>query len=156
MRNIRHNIFETNSSSSHSITISYNKDTLCEKDKHFIPISDKGKIILNGGEFGWETIQYNDSETKANYCAIASVLYSHDTSRQEMLKKVLCEYTGAKKVIFDFSVDDYESEKFSHIDHQSYHVANDAFHDEESLKHFIFNDCSWLCTGNDNDDFDDY
>lgn len=138
----RHGVFETNSSSTHSITIS------SAKMLDQVDLSGK-KLVLNGGEFGWEWEQYNDWETKANYCAqFLARLQSYgekatvDEFRAEMLENVIKEHTGASSV--DVTPTGY-------IDHDSVHVANDAFKDEESLRNFIFNPNSYLFTGNDNE-----
>ena len=55
-RKIRQGVFETNSSSTHSICIVKTADIR-------IPAS----LHLTMGEFGWECENYNDSETKASY-----------------------------------------------------------------------------------------
>ncbi len=65
MKNIRNNVFETNSSSSHSIVISRSN-----KCKDTIELNNDGCIVLTGGEFGWDWEMYHFAEDKANYCAI--------------------------------------------------------------------------------------
>lgn len=132
---IRHDVFETNSSSSHSISVAGSSkefvlDTLYP-DQH-------GKIQLTGGEFGWEWAKYNDALTKANYYAVDC---QHDEDKLELLKEVIIEQTGAELV--DLKIDGY-------IDHDSCAVARDACPTKEDLKDFIFNKNSWLFTGNDN------
>lgn len=54
---VRNNVFETNSSSTHSICIS----TKCEKNY------PKNIRITGAGEFGWSDNQYLSYEDKANY-----------------------------------------------------------------------------------------
>jgi hypothetical protein len=137
MINIRSNVFETNSSSTHSISISDNLDGILET---IVP-NDNGIIILIGGEFGWEWEKYNDALTKANYCAV------DNPNNRDMLIKVIKEHTGAKDVVI--VVD--ESWNSSYIDHQSGGTSNKIFETEETLKNFIFNPKCWLFTGNDNE-----
>lgn len=72
MRKIRKGVFETNSSSSHSI---------CIDDKTFIldtliPDAD-GVITIKAGQFGWEWKKYNDAKAKASYC-LTGTLYVED------------------------------------------------------------------------------
>lgn len=145
MKNIRNGVFETNSSSSHSIAIHPIKtgDML---DTSLVPNND-GYIILTGGEFGWEYEKYNDALTKANYCAVDNF---NDESRIEILKEVIIQQTGAKDVIIAFNVDNWDLKGYSYIDHQSHGTSNDAFASKDTLREFIFSRGSYLFTGNDN------
>lgn len=141
MKTIRKGVFETNSSSSHSITVEVGPTW------GTLPLNHKGNIHLDGGEFGWEWEKFNDTLTKANYCAV----YASYTGKKSILKKVIKDYTGAKKVKFKFSTNwDHGRYNHSYIDHQSIDVCDELFESEEELKNFIFNDSSWLFTGNDN------
>jgi hypothetical protein len=99
-----------------------------------------------GGEFGWDHDYFYDAESKASYCAI----YAYDLPEQrEMLVEVIKEVTGAKDVAFDFTTD-WDSGRFSYIDHQSSEVPEEAFRSKEALKDFVFNPDSYLETDNDN------
>ena len=144
MLNIRRNVFETNSSSSHSISICSDSNST---DKLYV--DDDGIVKLPGGEFGWEYEEYYYAAAKADYCAVWAVQYGSEED-QEMLKKVICEHTGAKEVVFDFQIDECGKDNWSYIDHQSSDVAVDVFASEEDLKNFIFNTGSVLITDNDN------
>lgn len=139
---VRSGVFETNSSSSHSISID-SSNLLYDSIK---PNRD-GYIILHGGQFGWTWEKFDDCLTKANYCAVFAM---KDETRTEQLKRVIKEHAGAKDVIVSVS-DDYEDSNYSYIDHQSLHVGAKAFESDETLKNFIFNRKSVLYTGNDND-----
>ena len=131
MKNIRFNVFETNSSSSHSISISNTRvislNNSCEILETIIP-DDNGVVYLEGGEFGWENLNYHDALSKANYCLIDSI---GNQNKLEMLISVIKEVTGAKEVNID-NVNGY-------IDHQSEGTSNKAFSSKETLKNFIFN-----------------
>ena len=137
MINIRKGLFETNSSSSHSIVISEDTDGILDT----ITPDENGAITLIGGEFGWEWLRYNDALTKANYCAVDC---NNDQDRLNRLAEVIKEHTGAREVIFELGK--------SYIDHESVGTTRDACIDKETLKNFIFNSKSWLFTGNDNTD----
>ena len=101
MKNIRSNVFETNSSSSHSITISNSNIVL----DTILPDKD-GIIYLNGGEFGWEYDRHYSALTKANYCAIACHYHDNDDGNithynnfsfnEEMLIEVIKEQTSSR------------------------------------------------------------
>ena len=140
----RHSVFETNSSSTHSISLNPGNTKL------FTSISpdDNGRIVLNGGEFGWEWQKYNDALTKANYCAVDCAF---DKDKESMLIDVIKEHTGAKTIVFNFTKHTSDGKNASYIDHQSDGTSNDAFKSKEILKSFIFDPDSILFTGNDNE-----
>ena len=138
MEKIRKNVFETNSSSSHSIHIEMDSELL---DTSLIP-DENGVLHITGyGEYGWEYEKYNDARTKTDY----AVVYSHyEDSFRDMLLKVLKKQTGAKQIEISGDGDGY-------IDHQSNHTLS-VIKTEEELRMFIFNKKSWLFGGNDNSD----
>lgn len=149
LKNIRHKVFETNSSSTHSISISKDSDGILET----LEVSEDGVVSLTGGQFGWEWAKYNDARTKANY---AGILVRDNEALKSFLIKTIKNHTGAKEVRFDFSLDfNANYEDWSYIDHQSGLYENgDAlkvFENEQTLKNWIFNPKSWLFTGNDNE-----
>jgi len=141
MINIRRNVFETNSSSSHSISIS-------SRDNLFSNLSqdEDGIITLNGGQFGWSGGDFFDAETKANYCAVDS--YNNPEER-EMLRRVIKEHTGCKDVVFNINFE-YDCGDVSYIDHQSHGTSQEAFESEATLKRFLFNPESYITIDNDN------
>lgn len=133
MRLIRNNVFETNSSSCHSISIADdNKEFILD----MLYPDDNGNIILNGGEFGWDWFKHNDAKTKANYAAQS---FAYNEEQLEILKQVIEEQTGGV-VIFENLEDGY-------IDHDSTGILSS---NKDELKNFIFNKNSWLFGGNDN------
>jgi hypothetical protein len=144
MINIRRNVFETNSSSSHSISIVEETDQNLNTLGTIYPDSN-GKIILTGGQFGWEEETYRDPLTKANYCAVDTI---NCPEKRKMLIKVIKEHTGARKVAVNISIDHVDNR--SYIDHQSRGTSHPAFDSETTLKLFIFSYGSVLETDNDN------
>jgi hypothetical protein len=153
----RHGVFETNSSSTHSIAIQGGKYVL---DK--LPVED-GVCRVYPGEFGWEEEDYYDADTKASYCLTHAwsagdgrdgykMSPEKAASRLDMLRDVIQKATGAEKVEFAESGDDFY--KRGYIDHQSIEgdggAGEPAFASEESLRDFIFNPNSLLRTDNDN------
>lgn len=150
MKTIRQNVFETNSSSSHSVTISdYGKNLKFDLGEEF---------ICEGGEFGWEwkTYDYWMDRLRYAYATLRSakwnVEYEKDedgfilptTPELQMLDKVLKDQLSVTTVHY--------KDDAGYVDHQSVSESfSDIFHDEESLKTFIFNDGSEFRTGNDND-----
>lgn len=142
---IRHNCFESNSSSAH--TISLNSST---KLYDSLTPDENGAITLTGGEFGWDWFKHNDVLTKANYAAVAA----QSNGKEDWLVEVIKEHTGAKNVIFNLNTDNWQAENISYIDHQSLDdrgkAVDQIFQSKENLKQFIFSPDSWLFGGNDN------
>jgi hypothetical protein len=134
----RIDIFETNSSSSHSV--SFNPWKSGKDGNNFIP-DENGNVYVTGADFGWEWASYNDSVTKANYYLER---YKTEPDRLELLKKVIEDYTGFN-VIINENTNGY-------IDHQSFDTLELPADDPEALKDWLFNPDNWLYTGNDNDD----
>jgi len=139
----RQSCWETNSSSSHSLTISKLGTYAVD-----IPVLQnyQGKpqtIVFTGGEFGWGYDKYSDSYTKANY--LATYLHVNDLWKSKefhLFEEVIKAETGAKNIVYD--LDD------AYIDHQSVDVGEEAFKDKRTLKHFLFNRASILTIDNDN------
>lgn len=129
---IRRGVFETNSSSSHSISIA-------SEDKEFVMDTiypdQNGVVRIVGDDFGWEWFKNNDAQTKASYVAQS---YQYDSEVLEKLADVIKEQTGAEKVVFELN---------GYVDHDSHGVAPKTFYE---MKNFIFNKNSWLFGGNDN------
>lgn len=128
-KQIRSSVFETNSSSTHSIAISKKKPVI-------------GKYIHFGiGEFGWE----NDCVDTADY--LYTAILEQDES-EELLNKL-------KEILDKYSIE-YEFDKwlgYGYIDH-SYELREFMFailDDEDLLMRYLFGD-SMVYTGNDNQD----
>lgn len=135
---IRKGVFETNSSSSHSIAIA-------SEDKEFVLDTiypdQHGTIIIRGEEFGWEWFKHNDAETKASY---AAQQFMNNDHMLDVLKEVIMEQTGATVVTFEGLDNGY-------VDHDSYGIVSE---NKDELRNFIFNKNSWLFGGNDNSEAD--
>lgn len=131
---IRNGVFETNSSSCHSISIS-------DETQPFVfdtiyPDLD-GKITIKGGEYGRGVFtRHNDVKTKLSY-ALTSTLYGVD---ENMLREIIQEQTGCDNIELLVS-EDYNSPYFSYIDHDSIDIVPRT---KEELRNFIFNKNSWL------------
>ena len=150
---IRKSAFETNSSSTHSVSV-------CEDDDIFmlenLPLDNDGNLLLEGGQFGWEHKYYYDALTKTNYIAIYLKLYYPEHDMIQTFENIIKEQTGAKNIFYLIKEDE------SYIDHQSceskdYHHL---FKNSKLLRNFIFHPRSYLETDNDNrgggyDDYDD-
>ncbi len=143
MKVTRRNVFETNSSSTHSITIAGGKEYKVDS----LPLRDDGICWVYPGEFGWETESYNDAVTKASYALTWAKSYG-EAEAVDMLRDVIAKETGTKVKFVRSSDDEYHA--WGYIDHQSDDAAKDAFKSSEALRDFIFNPASELRTDNDN------
>jgi hypothetical protein len=131
-RLFRPSVFETNSSSAHSLSIADNT-------KEFVFDSltpdEDGVIKLYSDEFGWGWFKHNDAYTKAVY-VIQSLGLTY------LVEDVILKQTGAERVEFH--------DNDGYIDHQSTDLLSDISDDAEAIRNFIFNKNSWLFGGNDN------
>lgn len=139
MKQIRNSVFETNSSSTHSIAIS--------KEPVII-----GKYIKFGiGEFGWE----NDCVDTADYLYTAILEQDNREDLLDRLKEILdnhsIEYEFAEPVWHKSSYGDYL--EYGYIDH-SYELReflDVILSNENLLMRYLFGNSN-VYTGNDNQD----
>lgn len=172
---IRKNVFETNSSSTHSISVD-NSFNLYES----LELNENDNVVLTGGEFGWGWSKHNDALVKANYILVYIMDWvSKDLKKQffntfysvikeqtqcndiEILRQdneVFLLSTLIKDIEFgyDIKLDElfnwFEDRGIGYIDHQA--VENQDWHylfdNQQELKDFIFNKNKTLVIGNDN------
>lgn len=128
---VRSGVWETNSSSAHSISIGDGSLPFI-----FDPIipDDFGVIDINGGEYGRDWYRTNNSLDKANYIA---QYYMFNKEMLSMVAEAISDICAAKVV---FHLDD------GYVDHQAEHKE---INNIEFLKNFIFNRNSWLFCGSD-------
>lgn len=137
MKQCRNNVFETNSSSVHTISIS--KDGL-EPSK--LQTNKNNEIIVKLGFFDCSG-ELITQEEKLSY--LMTCIYYIEPSIVEdcdycsgytYVKDAICEYTGAEKIVIT-NVDD------AYIDHQSVpNYADDIIvdiYDKDAIINFVFN-----------------
>jgi hypothetical protein len=143
MKQIRRNVFETNSSSTHSICISK------------APVTEGKHIHFRIGEYGWE----NDCVDIVNYLYTA-ILEQYDSDELlEQLKDILDSHS----IEYEFEEPNYKTSsdgecrwlEYGYIDHSSEtrEFINAVLSDEDMLMRCLFGD-SCVYTGNDNQDSD--
>ena len=158
-RQIRRGAFETNSSSTHAINIYRGIDYTIPKH-----------IYVRPGEFGWECEKYIDPEDKLAYlytwCISNCISYEVNdvTNLYEVHKdyKKLKDYQyRIKSKLESLGVEEVEFGECNgwsddgYIDHSSELLEEDLeMILEDFFEDFIFNDSSYIETGNDNDDID--
>lgn len=141
--NIRSNVFETNSSSVHTITISNN-----------FPQSIDNYIFFDRGQYGWEWEIYNSCQDKANYLYECMIdLFYHDNSLEEKCNRIR-EELASYKVDCDFAEVNENNIFDGYVDHgsQNEELVNYLLDNPDKLIDYLFNDTSYIATGNDNVD----
>lgn len=155
MIQIRKNVFETNSSSCHSVSISKGVET-----NNNLQVID-GEVFCQAGEFGWEIVDYNDAQTKLDYLitmaadtTVGTSYYNStddcqliedfiETDEFKDIQECVREVTGCKNLIVN--------SLYGYIDHQSLYTSIYSFLSENNLtiEQFIFGNVI-LHTDNDN------
>lgn len=147
-KTIRDKVFETNSSSVHSLCIS--NDGLEQSE---LKIHKDGKIHVGFGYFGKDYCIYDSQHEKLSYlmtCLCYIFGYDIDNIYEsydfKMIEDAICSYTGAKgiKIIGD--------ENDAYIDHQS--IPYDGIeiiniYDDDEIINFVFNKYISLKTDSD-------
>lgn len=154
MRQIREGVFETNSSSTHSI--SFPKGAECKMGR--LPLNTRGNVEIECREFGWEVRDYTDPSSKASYAAIYVRDWTSGKNKKlfrEVLVDVIKDQTGCNEVEFDFDLvgpDCLPYFERGYIDHQSVEKGqlDHMFKHPKLLRKFIFNSSVVLHTDNDN------
>lgn len=136
MTTIRKSIFETNSSSTHSVSI-----FPLETD---VPVNELvDHIILGVGEYGWGVDHFHDTFTKLDYLAVE--IEDEDDDTWKFLMNVVKKYYP--NITFTLA----EKRTKGYIDHQSYGIVWDEIgYDEQTLINYLFNSKSELKISNDN------
>lgn len=156
MKQIRKGVFETNSSSTHSICIAKDAELTIPKSLHFY-----------FGEFGWECDTLRSLGEKATYLYTGLIAENRKEDADkifELLRSKGIEVTAEEPIIENKSYTNSEgklveytsSENAGYVDH-SYELKdflNAVCEDESKLMNYLFSDLSFIITGNDNDDED--
>lgn len=174
MKQVRKNVFETNSSSTHSISFSssygkyYNPTSL----NAFIDYDDK--VHVGFGEFGWEIEDYNLPYDKLQYIVtmlveteggnLSCVEELFETDGFKLINNAVADYCHCDGIWIDsdMGMDSYTWDGKTHyyiehegyIDHQSYEDYNSVqdFLDyyDLNITQFIFDSGVIVHTDNDN------
>lgn len=144
---IRRNIFETNSSSTHSIVIGNNGQDIYKE----LP----EKLEFHGGEFGWEHETYYDTQSKANYLYTSIVWCGGEIDVDDAIdriRKILAKWDIEAE--FEKLNENGEFYGWSYVDHgyENKDLVKELITNEELLMNYLFSENSSVETGNDNDD----
>ena len=149
MIQIRRGVFETNSSSTHSICIVSDTNT---------PLVFPKSLRFECREFGWEWRTLSTMEDKAAYL-YAAILSTCERDAAEKITTGLADTLWKHGVKCNFETPDYDDDGYvwnAGIDHSE--EVNVFLHDvlcsEDTLLRYLFSDLSFVKTGNDNSDGD--
>jgi hypothetical protein len=152
---VRDSVFETNSSSSHSVTIAENEVRDMELDKETLR---KGIIELDLCRYyGWEWERFYKPENKLSYIVTQIIKYQVDDSdfgdRTDSLREdnfdldlflgKVEEFTGCKIKLNIMGGE-------VGIDHDSHGVGMELIYEDDKLMDFLFSSKSFVELGNDN------
>lgn len=152
MKQTRNSVFETNSSSTHSISLT---------GSGTIKIPN-GMLELVCAEYGWEEETYNDPQSKLSYVLTAIQYHTKQSFPDNVLNSTYLAWI--KEVLNDVGIVYYPEQleadtdgysEFGYIDHQATDTMDDLWSDDKdtfknNMKEFIFNPSWELRTGNDN------
>lgn len=136
-RTIRSSTFETNSSSSHSITI----------DNSYHGKTSAKDVNIECGEFGWEYVRFNDFATKASYFWTLACGYTDHP---------LCHRMERLAVKYEFDLIYPKKDAYHYVDHGTEHysgwvVERPELDTDEGLMDFMVSTSGWIMLGNDNE-----
>lgn len=136
-RKIRKNVFETNSSSVHSLAISNDG-----RESSEFKLNKHGEIEVDFGQFGKDLCFYNSQYDKLSYLITCLYYLSgyevsdiYDRLEFREIQDAVCKYTGATgiKIL---------GEQEPEIDHQSQPYSGIEIidvYDEDAVINFVFN-----------------
>lgn len=148
MRQIRFGVFETNSSSTHSICITKSRNA-----EMFFP----EKLYFRCQDFGWEERRLETAEDKAAYL-YAGILSLYDRKEVETAKNTIYNMLGSIGIDCDFEQAEYYGKsswcKNAMVDHSCDNDFPDfvskVLKNRGRLLRYLFSSQSFVLTGNDN------
>lgn len=138
----RSNVFETNSSSTHSITVSHTNNWDYE-----LPITVTPDWY---GEFGWQWETWNTIEEKLAY--MIRCLIAYDYTEETLQDKIKPIQQRLHNVGIDFELPTYEEWQDGYVDHEDWYQEEmqNIYNDDDLLLNFLLNKNSYIEGGNDN------
>lgn len=166
-------IIETNSSSSHSLTLGSSNFIKPEDKDWDVNIKDRILYIPTCDSFGWEFFKFNSIQRKLQYLS-GLFFYEGDISISaqkdiKKLKSLLCKVFDIDDVIFEwveeykkeYLLDEIKDSKFDPcytdfspitVDHESRYLRDEIIESESTLRSFLFSRDSWVFGGSDSSD----
>jgi len=162
---LRKGIFETNSSSTHSLVIDRHSSLINKPDFEIIEGWDNEAYVrAESGQFGWEIELYTEPRALLSYLATSIINEHHycKTSKEELKQKVSDAVYKVTGYYVKFDDDLYEEGlinvkyenmvyKYGYIDHQSFDQPTKVLEGtQQDIIDYLFRTDSYLKTDNDN------
>lgn len=153
---IRRSVFETNSSSSHSLTLG--RGDLVSQPFSAATLRS-GVVRITPDHYGWEWTRYYTAENKLAYLVTQLLQGREPDSESELDEAGFTEKLRATDPRFDLLcrvVSDHTGCQLlveradCSVDHDSLGVGLELFKDEDALRDFLFDETACVQTGNDN------
>lgn len=153
---VRQNVFETNSSSMHSLVIS-NKDRGYDYD---LPVDENGVLTISFGEFGWGPEILKEPLEKISYvitdrCSVGSLDFDEkEALESEIVKEVIDLIKSKCPNVKDVKIQRSGSYwPYGYVDHESQGTS----YKDKNLEHLIFSNSVIIIIDNDNSrNYEDY
>lgn len=170
-------LVETNSSSSHALSICSAQDTVAKPGDPEFDLDIRDNVLYvpeRPDTFGWEYEKSNSCQTKLQY--VCGLVFNnwrelHVQKAPKRLEVLLKKYLGVDRVVFEWEEkykkhykagktdEEREEEVYlscPEIDHQSRSESmEEILESNTTILNFIFNKNSWYFGGNDNSDSPD-
>ena len=138
----RNKVFETNSSSTHCITVSDRNN-----EKYDLPITVKPDWY---GEFGWEWETWSSVEEKLAY--MIRCLIAYDYTEKTLQDKIKPIQERLHNLGIDFELPTYNEWLDGYVDHEDWYQEEmeDIYNNDNDLLNFLLSEYSYIEGGNDN------
>ena len=138
----RNKVFETNSSSTHCITVSDRNN-----GKYDLPITVKPDWY---GEFGWQWETWSSIEEKLAY--MIRCLIAYDYTKETLQDKIKPIQEKLHSLGIDFELPTYDDWQDGYVDHEDWYQEEmaDIYNNDSDLLNFLLSENSYIEGGNDN------
>lgn len=138
----RNKVFETNSSSTHCITVSDRNN-----GKYDLPITVKPDWY---GEFGWQWETWSSIEEKLAY--MIRCLIAYDYTKETLQDKIKPIQERLHSLGIDFELPTYDDWQDGYVDHEDWYQEEmeDIYNNDNDLLNFLLSENSYIEGGNDN------
>lgn len=138
----RNKVFETNSSSTHSITVSDRNN-----GEYNLPITVKPDWY---GEFGWQWETWSSIEEKLAY--MIRCLIAYDYTEETLQDKIKPIQERLHNLGIDFELPTYDDWQDGYVDHEDWYQEEmeDIYNNDNDLLNFLLSENSYIEGGNDN------
>lgn len=138
----RNKVFETNSSSTHCITVSDRNN-----EKYDLPITVKPDWY---GEFGWQWETWSSIEEKLAY--MIRCLIAYDYTEKTLQDKIKPIQERLHNLGIDFELPTYNEWLDGYVDHEDWYQEEmeDIYNNDNDLLNFLLSEYSYIEGGNDN------